>query len=154
MIHIRIFPTLSCVCLSPFQVETFDTIPICKFSAYSWGSINYLIMKKWSEMWWSFSIMIWWTFKIHKTCCLSFSTWMHPTYSCVFYIIPFMNTSSIQIRLKIFCIIKLSNIPFWKNTTPIIINIFLSVIILYIYFIKFCTMTYKVKKYWFVEFKI
>ena len=103
------------------------------FFAYYWCSINYYIMKTQYKLWWSFNIKIWWNFKIHKTCCLSFSLWIHPTYFFVFYMISLKNIILISIFRMIFFIIKLSNLLFWKNTTPIIISIFLSVVRLYIF---------------------
>ena len=53
--------------------------------------------------------------------------------------------TSISICLLIFCIINISLLLIWKNTTTIIINID-SVIGIYISVIKFCTMMYRFKK--------
>ena len=116
---------------------------------YSWGSINNYITKKGSELWWSFIITILKTSNIHKTCGLSFSSWICPTYSLIFYIISENNINSITICLLIFWIIKLFNSLFWFDTTPIIMNIFFCPQI-FISIIKLSTMMYKVKKYLFL----
>ena len=65
------------------QFEFVDSSP------YSWVSINDCIMKTQSELWQSFSITIWRTGYINITCCLSLSSWICPTYSCIFYIVIF-----------------------------------------------------------------
>ena len=70
-----------------------------------------------------------------------------------FCIVNFKNIILIRMCRLIFFIVNLSNLLFWKNTTPTIINIFLSVIRFYIFFINSCIMVYKVKKYLFVEDK-
>ena len=117
---------------------------------YYWGRIHYWIMKTLSEMWWSFSITIWWTLNIHKTCCLLFSFWIHPTYYCTLYIWCGKNTTSISIYILIFCIIKFSILMFWKNNHSYQHQYIFSIVGIYIFVLKFFTMMYKVKKYWFL----
>ena len=138
------------MCPSTLYVDTVDKIPIFQFPPYSWGIINYCTTNKWYDMWWYFSIKIGCTLKIHKTFCLSFSPWIYLTYYYILYIKSLNNIISISICRVLFCIIMLSNLLIWKNITAIIINIYFSVSILYIYVIKSCTIMYKVKKYWFV----
>ena len=140
MINIRILRLCHLCVFNPSTWNLLIQLQFVNFFTYYWARINYCIMKTWYEMWWYSSITIWRTFKINKTCCLSFSTWIHPTYSCVFNIIFINNITSIIICCLIFFIVNLSNLLFWKNTTPIIINIFIYVIRLYIFVIKFFTM--------------
>ena len=111
-IHIHIFPTLLFLRPSPFQVNIVFIICICQFLPYSWGGINDFIMKTQSDMWRSFSITIWWTSYINITCCLSFSSWICLTYSCIFYIVIFHNIILIWISKLIFWILHRSNLLF------------------------------------------
>ena len=62
---------------------------------YYWGSIIYCTMKTSSELWWTFSITIWWILNIHKTYGLSFPPWICLTYSRICYIISGNNITSI-----------------------------------------------------------
>ena len=151
MIHNQNFQLCHVCVLHPSRGKLSIKSQFVNYLTYCWGIINYCTMKTLSELWLSFSIPIWWSLKIHKTCCLSFSPLIHPTYSCTLYIWCVNNMTFISICLLIFCIIKLSIFLFLKNTTPIII--YISVISIYIFVIKFCTMMYKVRKYWLCRIK-
>ena len=109
-------------------------------------------MNTWSELWWSFSIKIWWTFKIKNL--LPFVFLLNTSDVLLYlYIVTFKNIISISICCLVFCIVTFSNVLFWKNTTLIIINIFLSVIRFYIFVIKSCTMMYKMNNIYLFRIK-
>ena len=75
---------------------------------YSWGIIKYCTMNTGYDIWLSFIITIWLTLKINKTCGISFSSWIFPTYYCIFQIISGYNITPITICLLIFWIINIS----------------------------------------------
>ena len=120
------------------------------FTPFSWGGIRNIIMNTWSELLWSFSITIWWTFKIHKIFGLYFSSWICPTYSHIFNIISGIIITYITICLLVFWIINIFNFMFRFYTTPVIINIYYYIVRLSISVVKLGIMITTVKKYLFV----
>ena len=137
MMHILIFPTLSSVCSSPLSMWTlsikfqfFNSSPIL-------GSALIIASLRHDMRCDNPSASLYGKPLRYTNLLIFLSTWMHSTYSCIFYIISLNKFSSIIICLPIFFIINLYNLLFWKNTTPIIINISLSVIRLYIFSYNF-----------------
>ena len=114
--------------LHHFRV-TLSILFIFLFFPYYLGIINDCIIKIGSDIGWSFSITIWWTLRINKTCDLYFSSRICIFFSRIFGIIPGYNINSHTIWFVIFLNIFLSNLLFRFDTTPIIINIFCTVVI-------------------------
>ena len=114
------------------QLQFFYLLP------YSWGSINDCIMNTWYKLCLSFSIAILWTFMIHRNCCLYFSSWIRPTYSCIFYIVTFKNIISIIICLLKCGIVNISDHLFSSWICPTYSFIFYIVTFKNIISIRIC----------------